>query len=61
MSANWYPLFWMKIVDRAVQIAEGGEEPGFLTSQLLLSVSLWFEGGHPVDPAVVQGERELRD
>ena len=49
------------IVEKAVRIAEGEEEPGFPTSQLSPSVRLWFQGGHPVYPKVVQGEKELRE
>ena len=49
------------IVEQAVRIAKGEEKPGFPTSQLSPSVRLWFQGGHPVDPKVVQGEKELRE
>ena len=49
------------IVEKAVRIAEGEEEPEFPTSQLSPSVRLWFQGGHPVDPKVVQGEKELKE
>ena len=49
------------IVDSAVQLAEGKGVPEFPMSQLSPSVKLWFQGGHPVNLAVVQGEKELMD
>ena len=47
--------------ERRVQEQNRGEGSGFAMSQLSPSVKLWFEGGNPVDPKVVQGERELLD
>ena len=50
------------IIDKVVQAEEQKEEAtGFSSLQLSPSVKLWFDAGNPVDPAVVQGERQLHD
>ena len=50
------------IIDKVVRAEEQKEEAtGFSPSQLSPSVKLWFDAGNPVDPAVVQGERQLHD
>ena len=48
-------------VEEAHSRMEGAGTSGFTMSQLSPSVQLWFQSRNPVDPQVVQGERELLD
>ena len=48
-------------VEEAHSRMKGAGTSGFTMSQLSPSVQLCFQSGNPVDPQVVQGERELLD